>query len=175
MPVMSTTKTVPEESGSPDPLFEQPIGDIADPPQPLETIAAQAQARIESLIVNPNTIEGQAMINLDEALYKFSQHGATVLNAIDKSWDAALRVLNHNNNALLCLKEALQGWAPHTPYSVSIQVVSPSGYPMSIAVEALTQEDFLGKVSAMMGFLSSNGFTPGYPCGDTIHKERGTA
>ena len=133
--------------------------DIADPPQPMGMLAEQAKERAESPTVNPNTVEGQALMTVDQAMWKISEHAATVLNAIDKSWDTALRVLNHNNNALLCLKEALQAWAPHTPYSATVQVVTPSGFPMTLTAEALNQDDFLAKVGALMQFLTASGFT----------------
>jgi hypothetical protein len=136
-----------------------PPDDLEDPATPMQALADQTQLRVEDPIVNPNTVEGQAILSVDEAMFKITQHAATCLGAIDKSWDAALRVLNQGNNGLLALKEALQNWAPHTPYRATVQVVTPAGFPMSLSVEALTQRDFLEKVGALMQFLSANGFT----------------
>jgi len=135
-----------------------PTDDIADPPVPMPLIAdAAAHAAVT---VDPQTPLGQATMSLDEALYKFSQHAATCLKGIDTSWDAALRVLHHNNGAIEALTAALQAWAPHTPYRATVHVLSPAGFTMTLTVEALTQEAFLERVGALMAFLRENGFQP---------------
>jgi hypothetical protein len=156
---MDETPDLP--TGNDTALLDAPSGDIPDPAIPMAEIATQAQARIDAPSVNPSTVEGQALMSVDEALYKFSQHAASCLNAIDASWNAALRVLNHNNSAIMALKEALQSWAPHTPYAVGIDAMSPSGYSMVFRIEALTQADFLEKVGNMMEFLRASGFQAG--------------
>jgi hypothetical protein len=136
-----------------------PTDDMEDPALPMALLADQAKHQVDTPSVNPSTVEGQAILSVDEAMFKITQHAATVLAAIDKSWDAALRVLHQGNNGLLALKEALQNWAPHTPYRATVQVLTPAGFPMALTVEALTQRDFLEKVGALMQFLTANGFT----------------
>ena len=172
MPTMSTTKTAAEEPVSPDPLFEQPTGDIADPPQPLAAIAAQAKDRTERPAVNPNTVEGQAMMSVDQAMFRISEHAATVLKAIegsvahalkniDHGWDNAVRLLNQNNSGFLAMKEALQGFAPHTPFSATVQAITPSGYPITLTIEHVTYAGFLEVMGQTMAFLQQNGFQAG--------------
>lgn len=161
MPVMTSPEV--------DPTTVPPTDDITDPTVPLQTIADLTRERAEEAekalapdteTLHLGTFEGRALLNVDQACYKISEHAATCLNMISNSWDAAVKVLNQNNSAFLCLKEALQSWAPHTPYSATIHVVTPSGFQMTLTVEALNQDEFLGKVGALMGFLKEGGFTP---------------
>ena len=109
-------------------------------------------------IVNPNTLNGQFAMGLDQALFKMSEHAATILATIDKSWDTALRVLNHNNAATQALVAALQ---PVVPYSATISTRTPSGFPMSLTVQQSTQQGFFEAMDTLFVLLKEGGFTPG--------------
>lgn len=134
--------------------------DIAEVSLPMATIATIEQQHVEMPTVDPNTPAGQVVLTVDQALFAMSQHAATVLANIDKSWDACLRVLNHNNSATMCLKEALQAYAPVVPYAATVSTLTPSGFPMSLTVQHATREGFLEAMGGMLAFLKEQGFQP---------------
>ena len=137
-----------------------PTDDIEDPAVPMTVIADQLGEQVETPTVDPSTPAGQVVLTVDQALFRITEHAATVLASIDKSWDAALRVLNHNNNGLLCLKEAVQNFTPVTPYSATVQAMTPSGFPISFTVQHATQTGFLEAMGGLLAFLKENGFQP---------------
>lgn len=153
MPKMGAT--LPEPAIVPE--ATAPTDDLPDPPVPMELIT---ESLAQPLAVDPNTLHGQAMIEINQALYAFSEHAKGVLSAIDKSWDSALRVLNQNNMATLALKEALQSYAPAVPYSATVSTLTPSGFPMSLTVQHITRDGFLGAMGELLGWLKEQGFTP---------------
>lgn len=155
MPKMTAIPTEAHANGEtpPDVLLD----DIDDPVTP-STIVAQPPS-----VVDPGTPAGQMLMSVDEALYKFSTHAAVVLSSVEKSWDAALRVLNHNNQGVEVLAAALATYVPCVPYSAEIHVTSPSGYVMKLIVQNGTQEGFMGQMGTLMAFLQDNNFTPHIP------------
>jgi hypothetical protein len=134
--------------------------DIDDPVTPMAIIADQVQALTEAATVTPTTLEGQMAMHVNIALFAFSQHAANVLGNIDKSWDAALRVLDTKNSVLHCLAETLQNFATVTPYSATIHAVTPSGFPTAFAVQHATYEGFDLALGRIFQFLKAEGFTP---------------
>lgn len=151
----TTDGTVPLVMTIPDGMDD----DIPDPATPLAVVTQT----LPPPVVDPSTPAGQVVMSVDEALYKFSTHAAGVLSSVEKSWDAALRVLNHNNQSVEVLATALATYVPCVPFSAEIAVTSPSGYPMKLVVQHATQEGFLGQMGTLMAFLQDNQFTPGAP------------
>lgn len=168
MPMMTAVEPTTAPTDTPDnaphsseaqPTATPPTDDIADPPVPLHMMAQLAETRVQTPSVDPNTTTGQLVMGVDEAIYKFSQHGATVLGMIERSWGEALKIFNHNERAVAQLAAALaQGLTLHTPYSATFQLQSPAGFPLSLTVEAMTQPEFIGKLKDLMGFLMEAGF-----------------
>lgn len=157
-------------------LAPAPTDDIPDPVIPEAVQAALHPPGTGS--VDPNTPAGQVVLTVDQALYQFSEHGAMVLtkfrddakqvlHGIDGAWKAILERLDTDNRALTCLKEALQTYAPCTPYSATVQAMSPSGFPMAFRVEHATFEGFMSAMGGLFQLLTSQGFTPGAAAGAT--------
>ena len=146
MPKMQASLLVPSLGA--DDLGVPPEDDIPDIPSQEESFP----------VVNLNTSEGQILMAVDEALFKMSQHAATILASIDKSWDATLRVLNHNNAATMALVEAIQRCVP---YSATIATRTVSGFPLTLTVQHTTQQGFFEAMDSLFILLKDGGFTPG--------------
>lgn len=98
--------------------------------------------------VTPPAVLATVPLTLDQALWKFSEHTATLLAAVEKSWAQKL--------ASLTQQQPL-------PYGATVHVQTPAGYPMTMSVQAGSQDDFLARMGTLMAFLQDNGFGPGSP------------
>ena len=161
--------TVDSEASDERPLVldPPPDDDILDPPTPP---AVRAALNAGAGSIDPSTPAGQAALTIDEVLYKFTQHSATVLTrfgddargvlrGIDGAWAAILSRLDTDNRALTCLKEALQTYTPCTPYSATVQSITPSGRPVSFTVQHATWDGFMAQMSHVLGVVNGEGWT----------------
>lgn len=151
--------TVPLMMTIPDAMDD----DIPEPTTPLSVLVEAQASQLVQPAVNPNTPAGQLVMSVDEAMYRFSQHAATVLAAVEKSWDATLHKLDQNETALERFADALKAYAPCVPFAGTVSVITPAGYPLSVTVQAPTHDEFMDRMGAMLSFFQLNQFQPGAP------------
>lgn len=158
---METTTTLLDDA--------PPTDDIPETATP-DAVRAAIDALPAEGSLDPAVPAAAAFMSLDEVLYKFStlsaaaltrfgQDAKQVLQGIDGAWAAILARLDTDNRALTCLAEAIQTHSPCTPYSATVQAVTPSGRPISFTVQHATWEGFMVQMGNVLGVVNSEGWS----------------
>ena len=157
---METTDILPDDDDLPE----------VSSPEAVRAVRAAIDALPADGSLDPADPRAAAFMNMDEMLYKFStlsvaaltrfsDDARQVLKGIDGAWASILTRLDTDNRALTCLAEAIQGHSPCTPYSATVQAITPSGRPISFTVQHPTWEGFLVQMGNVLGIVNSEGWT----------------
>ena len=174
--------------GSEDDIPGGPEDDIPDPKVPQGVLAAPAQPTQQSrpafmgprpaapapVLQTPErpasapepplvltNLGDQVLLTIDQAMWKMSEHVVSGMRACGQAVDQGIAVLQAQHDGLRVLAEACDRYAPVIPYSVTIHVKSPSGYPMAFTVQESVYSEFLTAVGQIMQLCQEDGFTPG--------------
>lgn len=137
------TKTMPED-----------IPDVAVP-EPLKTALTNEAMAEKMAAMTPATLEDLLLLRtqktLDECYSLMLRHTLDM----DKAWEMTIGAFRKALDGIVAPASRI------TPYSSTIQAISPSGYMMAFTVQEHTQERFLTHLGTLLGWLKAQGFTQG--------------
>ena len=163
MPTMTVPDKSEAEALNTAPRSTEP-DDIPDPPVPRSLIEALDVPEVlqppDRGPINLSQLHDQVLMTVDTALYKVTQHVLAGMSGLDKSISGGLQAIAAGQDGMRLLASALAQATPLVPFSGTVKAISPSGYPISLSAQGTTQDEFLQRFGALLGFLKTEGFTP---------------
>lgn len=141
----------------PDPAVPPAVMEALDTERPIDD---PAPAEDPPAYLDLSTLEHKILMVADSALFKLSEHGATLFKHLDNGFSAAIGRLDVNRAALDALTQAVAQHRPLVPYSATVSTVTPSGYPVSFTVQESSQAAFLEALGGLLGWVKAQGFSP---------------